>query len=281
MNYFNKLPTISYNGFTAKNLLARAKLSEKTKNNKLAFYPYTMDGQDRVDNISEDYYDSPGYTWLVWFANGVVDPYYDMTLSEDNFVNHLVSNYGSVENAMRKIKYFRTNWYNSEAQLTPNEFEALPASHKRYFNPVVKSDYVVHSYKRKQEDDVVNTNKILNITLTNSVGVFTIGEEIQVDAYNYATVTGSNTSVVACQHVIGEFAPAEILTGQESGALAEVVEVTTLVETIASTDAAFWSPVTIFDYEQELNEKKKDIVLIDARHTGQTENELKRIMSTR
>jgi len=281
MNYFNKLPSIAYNGFTAKNLMARAKLSDKTKNNKLAFYPYTMSGIDRVDILSDDYYDSPGYSWLVWFANDVVDPYYDLTLTDDDFNNHIVSVYGSVTNAIRKIKFFRTNWYNSEESITPSEFDALQASHKRYYNPVVFSDFTVSSYKRKSEDDIVNTNKIQNITLTNSSGTFTAGEEIRVDAYNYATVTASNSSVVACQHVIGAFANNETLTGQTSGVTAEIVEINTIVETIASTDAAFWAPVSFFEYEQEKNEQKKDILLVTSNLRSQAESELKRIMSTR
>ena len=64
MNYFNKLPTIIYDGQLAKNLLARAKLSDSTRNNKLTFQRYTINELDRVDVLSNYYYDNPGYSWF-------------------------------------------------------------------------------------------------------------------------------------------------------------------------------------------------------------------------
>lgn len=43
--------------------------------------------------------------------------------------------------------------------------------------------------------------------------------------------------------------------------------------------AADWSPVTIFDYELELNEKKRDIFLFNNIYATQAESELKEILS--
>lgn len=277
MNYFDKLPTITYSGYDAKNLLVRSKLSDRTKSNKLAYYPYTMDESDRVDTLSDNYYDSPGYTWLVWFANDVVDPYYDMPISYDDFGNYIVAKYGSIESAMRKIKYYRTNWYGDETRLTPTEYSNLTPSYLKYYEPIVNENYTPIAYKRKQEDSIVNTNRIITIDISNPSGTFTIGEEIQVNGTNYAFCTFANNTSVTCQHVHGSFSEGNTITGQESGVTATVVSVTTVANTIAATDSLYWEAVSYFQYEEELNASKKEIVLLDVRYKNQADSELKRM----
>lgn len=282
MNYFDKIPSIEYDGHTVKNLLARAKLSDNVRNNRLAFYPYTLDSSvDRVDTVSNNYYDSPGYSWLIWMANDVVDPYYDMPLSEDDFFAHLAKKYGSVEKAMRTIKCYRANWYfHTEERITPSDYNALAPNFKKYYEPIVlTSDYTIHSYRRRQEDSTVSTNKVVAINLASSNGVFTVGEEVQLNSTNYGYCTFSNSSVVTIQHVTGAFAANATITGTTSNSTAVVANTATIAETMASTEAVYWSPVTYFEYEQEMNEMKKEIQLLDVRYKAQAETDLKKIMS--
>jgi hypothetical protein len=283
MNYFDKLPSIVYDGHTVKNLLARARLADSTKANRMAFYPYTLDSSvDRVDVLSNNYYDSPGYAWLIWMANDIVDPYYDLPMSEDDFFSFIMKKYGTIEKALRKIKCYRSNWYlHSEERVTVGDYSTLPSQYKKYYEPIVLTDdYNIHSYRRRQEDTIISTNKVVSINLSSANGSFTVGEEVGANATHYGFCTFSNTSVVSIQHVNGSFANGNILTGQESGTVATVANSVTISETLASTEASFWTPVTYFEYEQELNEMKKEIQLLDVRYKGQAESDLKRIMSS-
>jgi hypothetical protein len=278
MNYFNKIPTIIYDGQVAKNLLARAKLSDKTMKNKSAFYPYTMDDSDRADTISQHYYDKPGYTWLIWMANNTIDPYYSMALTEDDFNNHIISKYGSQAKAMRKIAFYRTK-FDSETHISVSEYSALIPRFMKYYEPVLDAYNNIIEYKRKTDQDVTNTNKIITMSLSTVNGNFTVGEEVQVDGTNYAFVTLVDSNTISCQHVNGTFASGDQITGKESGATATVVSSTTIVETIAFTDAAYWEAISYYDYERELNEDKKEVSLLDVRYKSQAESELKRLMS--
>ena len=277
MNYFDKIPTITYNGYDAKNILVRTRLSDRTKSAKTAFYPYTMDESDRIDILSDNYYDNPGYTWLIWMTNETVDPYYDMPLSYDDFTKFIISKYGSVESALRKIKYYRVNWYGDETRLTPQQYNALNPSFQKYFEAVVDINYRPTAYVRKQEDAIVTTNRIVSLSITNTSGEFTVGEEIAVNDDNYATVTFANTSAITCQHVTGAFAIGNTITGKESGATATVSTSAVMATTIAETDSLYWEPVSFYQYEEELNASKKEIKLLDVRYKNQVESELKRI----
>jgi hypothetical protein len=278
MNFFNKLPIINYGGYTAKNLLARAKLSNKTLKDKLSFFPYQTNGSERVDNISNAYYDSPNYMWLVWMSNQTVDPYYDMPLSEDNFYYFIVDKYGSFERANRKIAYYKVFWPDEDELITVSEYNSLLNTRKKYFETVTDNDYVVRGYVRKKEDNVVSTNKILYITSSNITGTFTAGEEVNLNVNNYAFCIESGDGYIMLQHVTGEFNANDVLTGVDSGNTLTVTDVITTVETDASTDAVYWQPISYFDHEHLINEKKKHINLLDVRFRDQAEADLKRLM---
>ncbi len=94
---------------------------------------------------------------------------------------------------------------------------------------------------------------------------------------------------ITVQHITGTLSGT--ITGQESGATATiptilinsvlVPDVTTLTQPISAVDAPFWSPVTFLEYEQDLNEAKKVVKLLDVRYTSQAVNDLKRTMSAR
>jgi hypothetical protein len=277
MNYFNKIPTIVYDGQVAKNIMARAALSAETKSNKNAFYPYIMDGNDRADTLSNLYYDSPNYTWLIWMANDTIDPYYGMSLSEDDFVNHIISKYGSIEKAMRNTAFYRTT-SDKETRLTIAGYNSLPYRFKKYYEPVLDVNGSVSGYKRKTDLDITNTNMIVTMTLSTVNQNFTVGEEIQVDGTHYATVTLADGDIITCQHVNGGFEVGDTIVGQDSNSSATITSVTTISETLAFTEAAYWEPISYFQHEREINEDKKQVMLLDIRYKGQAEAELKRTM---
>lgn len=280
MNYFDKIPTITYDGRLSKNLLSRAQLSDKIKKEKAVFYPYTMEDGERLDILSNDYYETPNYTWLIMLTNNIIDPYYDVALQENDFFEYIKSKYGSYEAAARKIYFYRNNWVdNIDTSLTVQQFNSLSASYKKYYDPVLDNYLNVQGYKRKRYDDQVSTNKIITITVSNVNGTFTVGEEVQTSPTDYAFVTNVTATTVSCQHVNGTIATS--ITGQESGATADVDSVTVIHETLASTDAPYWQAITYFEYEQELNEQKKYIKLLDPRYAKQAENDLRRIMSAK
>jgi hypothetical protein len=291
MNYFDKLPIISYDNNLARNLLARARFTQNTMNNKAAYYPYTIKDGQRADSLSDDYYNSPGYEWLIYFANDIIDPYYDLPMTEDNFYNHIVSKYGTYENAMRKILYYRHDWANAlDERLTIAEFNALSFAYKKYYDPVLDYNLQPASYKRNSEDWVASTNKTIALTLTSVTGTFLFDEEVRINNSNYGTVTYVDTGVVYLQHIVGAFTAGATVTGVTSGATATIDTegVTTLSVNIQDgtvagkpDERAFWSPVTAFQYEEEENAKRKEIRLMDVRHKSTADDTLRQVLKSK
>lgn len=277
MSYFENLPIISYQGHQVRNLLARSRISDGTKNKTGLFYPYTMTEEDRIDILSDKYYDNPQYHWLILLANDVVDPYYDLYVNDENFVAFIAKKYGSIEKAQSKIKNYISNWYGDESKLTTDQYDALQDNLKKFYNPVLDSNLFVAHYERKKKDLSVSTNKVVSLGVTNGSG-FKLDEKIKFGS-NSGFVTYLDATTITIHHVTGSFANGNVIVGEDSGASATVSSVWTLIENIPSNEIPYWTSVSYYDYEIEKNYRNKEIKLIDNRYKQTILGELKRTMS--
>jgi len=290
MNYFNKFPLINYNGHLAVNLLTRAQLSDQTRAQRSVFYPYTIKDYDRVDNLSENYYDSPEYSWLIWMTNDMIDPYYDYPLSDEDFDAYVTDKYTSIALANRKIKYYRTKWANEEGVISVSQYNSLNNSFKKYFNPVVDVNYGITGYSRRKADITVNTNKTVQLTFSSTTGTFIAGEEVYrsgntavyAECLHPAVLVADvgTTKYISIQHVVGAFGAGNVIVGKQSNATATIATATTVSQTLASTEPDYWEAVSCYDFEYELNQRKKQIKLLDSRYRNTIEAELQRTMDT-
>lgn len=279
MNFFNKFPTVTYNNKLTVNILSRVKISDQSLNTPELFLPYTLTDGDRIDLLSQAYYNSPKYTWLVWLSNNVIDPYYSFAISEDEFIDFIVKKYGSVANAQRKIAHYRINYRSDSRVISVSQFNNLPTNEKKYWEPEVDYLFNVRTYKRKQDDQIAKTNSTATFRLENVTGQFKTGEEITNNS-SYGFCTFTHEAELTIQNIQGVFTPGETIYGKESGASATVQTYTVVATTIALNEISYWEPVTHFDVELEQNESRKEINMIDVRFADRMERDLKRALSS-
>ena len=77
MRYFANFPMINYANNVARNLLARVKIDKKFEEYGSNFYPYQLEPGDRPDVVAYGYYDDSYSDWMVYYANKIVDPYFE------------------------------------------------------------------------------------------------------------------------------------------------------------------------------------------------------------
>lgn len=271
--YFAKFPTISYRNKEAKNITRRNKIEPVDRNNPYNFYPFMLQDEIRSDQVADFYYTDPEADWLVYHTNGIVDPYYQWYNSNETFESLLIMKYGSVENALKKIHFYRNNWPLDESQITVGFYEnnLIPAW-KKYYTPVWGQKGDILSYKRKEIDTVMNTNRILRYNITFVSGnSFTVGEVIDIkyagEIVGGGEVEYANSSTLSIKHVSGNtIANSSVvvnLLGETSSSNATANAVVTVIENIPLSEEVFWSPVYKFEYEQEINEERKHINLIN------------------
>ena len=288
-NFFKHYPLVQYgntvSNTVAVNILAKIAFQKTIQQNFEVFHPYTIQEGDRADTIAYLYYGDSGYDWLVYYSNNVVDPYYDWYMDTNSLNRFIADKYQSLTNARRKIKFFRSNYIADDSMISPAAYNALSANQKRFWTPINGINNNIIRYERKKEEVIFQTNKTqqLNVSLVGNTS-FTADEYVfQQNAgvtVGSATVNFSNSTVCIVSNVIGTLSTSYNLKGGDSAANATVSAVNTLSTSISSDIQSYFEGVSFFDYENELNEKKKNIRLIDLAYVQSIEQEFKSLMSS-
>lgn len=283
-NFFTHYPTVTYSNTVVKNLLAKVSFQKDNDANYFTYHPYTIVEGDRADTLAYLYYGDPGYDWVIYYANLTVDPYFDWPLDTKTFKQFVENKYGSLSDARSKIKFFRSNYVEDDSSLSISAYNALAQTQKRFWSPVIGINNSISSYARKREDVVFNTNKTLSINVSMvSDTQYTIGEQVQQKSGGVVVAAGSlkfaNTTVAVVDSIQGAFTTSYNLVGVSSGANSTVSSVDTLSTSIDPTIQNYFVPVTFYEYEEELNEQRKNIRLLDSVYLADIEETFKGLMT--
>lgn len=94
--YFENFPIVEYNGKVMRDITRRNQLVKTLTTNPMLFLPYTVKQNERAEDVAQFYYGSVDYSWLVYMANQIVDPYYEWPMDEETFNNYLIAKYGEI-----------------------------------------------------------------------------------------------------------------------------------------------------------------------------------------
>lgn len=286
-NFLSRYPIVNYGGTLAQNITTRIKFKELAKTRRIVYYPYVVKEGERPEQIAQFYYDDPRYTWLVYLSNDIYDPYYDWYMTDNMFREFIIKKYQSIEAANKKIVYWRNNWVNDESIISTSQYTTLHSAGKKYWAPIVGYNNQITGYKRKESDEIRETNTTQELAVSNA-SIFSVDSIIkqsntttQIAQATVKHVDTSNNKIIV-QHVGGSFTP----TGGANGNIVidttnvntSVSSITTIVTSIANSVAVYWEPVSAFKNETLLNESKKFIKLVDKSFVTQIEKELDDIL---
>jgi len=111
MKFFNSFPKIlDNNNNYVTNLIVRTDLIPSLMDNASLFYQYDMQDGDTPEIIANKYYGDPYRYWLFLYSNNIMDPQWDLALSDANFNIYLNSKYAEAAMAMDQsaIEYTQT-----------------------------------------------------------------------------------------------------------------------------------------------------------------------------
>lgn len=277
--YFEKFPLIKYNGQTVRDITRRVVLLDPAKNNSL-FKTYELKPNERPDLVAKTQYDDSYMDWLLFMSNQVIDPYYDWYMDPFTFASYINKKYTTFELASTKIKHYRNNWRQQQNPITVSEFDNLLPEQKDYYEPIYTPSYTsttVINYQRKRIDTLLDTNSIVRFGVANG-NVFSSDELLKVSYNNsvagYCQVMYTNSSCVIAKHitnnnVVKTSVPTNsFLYSSEKNANTSISSSVFLANNIPSNQTGFWSPVTYYDYENELNENNKNIKAVSNNISG-------------
>ena len=271
--YFDKFPLVSYSNNVAKNIIARVDFTSQTRNDINANFDYVLqDGLSRPDMVSQAYYNSPWYDWVLYINNNAIDPYYDYYVSEENLNEYIISKYGSLESARRRIAHYRNNWAIDDGTIDISVYDNLSGKLKKYYKPNISITNQVLNYSRIQEDWIRTTNKVIELTLDPAyISNYAVNDVIvqsSTDAKATVKQIITDKNILIVHHVVGEFDTSAVILDINTGPTEQYLDTDgtyknkKLWETITADESSFWEAVTAYDYETEQNALKKYITII-------------------
>jgi len=275
--YFAKFPLIKYANNAAVNIVERAKIADSVFNNPYIWYKYDIRNFERPDQIANFYYNDQYMDWLLYMSNNIIDPYYGWYMSDDVFFAYLVKKYNltsinQISTLQNKIVKYVNNWYSGE-KISVSDYNALPTSHHRYWQPSYGPMDNIVGYVRYNADWTLNTNSIISYGVDTNL-VFVKDEVVSINFVYYdITRTGkgqvlfSNSSSITINHISGytneTLSGSSYIYGTDSGSNTVITSTTPIVNNILSGEEVYWDAVTIFDMERASNESKKSIKVLD------------------
>jgi hypothetical protein len=91
--YFQSFPKVDYDGVEIRDITRRNQFIKNVSTNPLVYLPYTVKEGERAEDIADWYYGSTDYTWLVYLANNIIDPYNQWPMSIEEFNNYMIEKY--------------------------------------------------------------------------------------------------------------------------------------------------------------------------------------------
>jgi hypothetical protein len=177
------------------------------------------------------------------------------------------------------------NWPDDDLAISTGFFaNTLPEALKKYYTPNYGMGGRVISYRRRKENWVTNTNKIIEIQISlNTNTAFANGELINIkdggEFVGRAEILFANDSVLISKNISGNTTSnTALVLGLTTEANANLIETETLDTTIPDEEFVYWTPCTFFDWERQKNENNKNIYLLDANYSLQVAEELRRSM---
>lgn len=117
-NYFNKVPNFDYisrlpnaklsDYVRVKNLFKRAKLREDIFKELAFFERYTIEGDDRPDNVAFKIYDDSTFDWVVLISNNIINIQSEWPLPQRDFDRFLLDKYGDYDTLYNGIHHYET-----------------------------------------------------------------------------------------------------------------------------------------------------------------------------
>lgn len=267
-----------YGNALATNITARLKMAIDTKNKIKVFHDYVLQDGERADTVAEHYYGDAYFAWLIYYANEIIDPYFEWPLNQQDFAKFVVKKYGSIVIATEKILYYAVNWSDDESMISPGAYDSLPAKLKLYWSPILGFQQSIVSYQRAALDWTLDTNKVIELKLSAAdLSKFNVDNKITQSGGTSGVIRSITSTSLIVNNIEGEFL--DTLSIAFNNKTGDVLSVVIINQPISNEEIPYWTSVSAFDYEDTLNESRKTIRLIDQSYLNQIELEMKALLT--
>ena len=184
-SYFRQLPNLDYPSLAndrnsaydyqvVKNIFKRAVLRDDIFDEVTAFTKYSVQGDERPDQVAYNFYNDSGLDWVVLTTNNIVHVRDEWPMGNQDFLTYLNAKYTSEE--LANIHHYETKIIrDSSGTLIQPEGKRVPSGYTVNFldNGVLRSESSLTSFSFLEHETNLNDNKRnINILRTEYLGLF-------------------------------------------------------------------------------------------------------------
>ena len=169
--YFRQLPTLNYPSLkndrtsaydyqVVKNIFKRAVIRNDIFDEVTAFTKYSVVGDERPDNVADNFYNDSTLDWVVLTTNNIVHVRDEWPMGNQDFLTYLNGKY--TEAQLAKIHHYETKVIrDSNGKLIQPSGLTVPADHSISFvdNGVLREESSLTSFTFLEHETNINDNK--------------------------------------------------------------------------------------------------------------------------
>ena len=184
-SYFRQLPNLDYPSLAndrnsaydyqvVKNIFKRAVLRDDVFDEVTAFTKYSVQGDERPDQVAYNFYNDSGLDWVVLTTNNIVHVRDEWPMGNQDFLTYLNAKYTSEE--LANIHHYETKIIrDSSGTLIQPEGKTVPAGYTVNFldNGVLRSESSLTSFSfLEHETNLNDAKRDINILKVEYLGLF-------------------------------------------------------------------------------------------------------------
>ena len=170
-SYFRQIPELDYPSLAndrnsaydyqiVKNIFKRAVLRDDIFDEVTAFEKYSVQGDERPDQIAYNFYNDSGLDWVILTTNNIIHVRDEWPMGNQDFLTYLNAKYTEAE--LANIHHYETKIIrDSSGTLIQPEGKTVPAGYTVNFldNGVLRSESSLTSFSFLEHETNLNDNK--------------------------------------------------------------------------------------------------------------------------
>jgi hypothetical protein len=309
--YFRQVPNFDYVSrnpgdkyiseyIPVKNLFKRGKLREDIFGNLSFFEKYSIIGDERPDNVANKFYGDSTLDWVVLLSNNILNIQSEWPMTQDTFDSVMLERYGSYDNLYSGVHHYETTEIKNSLGVTVlSSGLRLQPSWKTNGNFIETINSVINSIAATQDGGVTPSTTVsvfMRDNIPASVGDQVLIDGVSENEYNgrfVITEISGNYFTYELPSIPNILIPTISTSGKEQ-------VIYTVSENSLSSNPTnpryyeYWDPglgysvvvpstsfvrgVTNYEYENQLQEDKRNIFVLKPRYLNVVFNDMDDIM---
>ena len=310
-SYFRQVPNFDYVSrnpgdkyiseyIAVKNLFKRGKLREDIFANLAFFEKYSIIGDERPDNVAFKFYDDETLDWIVLLSNNILNIQTEWPMTQRTFDEVMLERYGSYENLYSGIHHYETTEIKNSFGVTVLKSGLrLQPSWKTNGNFIETINSIIDTISATPDGGITGS-KTVNVFMRDNIPA-SVGDQVLIDGVSENEYNGrfiitqifNNYFTYELSSIPNILIPTMSTSGKEQ-------VIYTISENSLNSNPTnpryyeYWDPglgysvvvpstsfikeVTNYEYENQLQEEKRNIYVLKPRYLNVIFNDMDDIM---